>query len=307
MDLSYWMDGDNHFMNAYPACQTAAPETPTRTAGWDSCIIDSHTHCFPTRIAPSALAKLQESCGGLRSWTDGTSAGLLSQMDQCGIQASWVLNIATTPGQQQAVNNYAAAINNERLIAFGSVHPDAPDALDELARMVALGIRGLKLHPYFQHFAADDPKMKPIYRQAAALNLVTVFHAGYDIGFADTEWASPKAIAKALDWFDGAPVVAAHFGGSFCWQAARQWLAGKPIWFDTSFSCGHIPLPEAKRLIETHGTDRILFGSDLPWSDPLQELAFIDCLGLTAAEQRQVLCGNACRLIPRKQPEIPEV
>jgi hypothetical protein len=228
-------------------------------------------------------------------------------MDQCGIQTSWVLNIATTPGQQQAVNNFAAAINSARIISFGSVHPDAPDALDELMRMASLGIRGLKLHPFFQHFAADDPKMKPIYRKAADLGLVTVFHAGYDIGFADTEWASPEALARALGWFDGAPVVAAHLGGSFCWQAAHRCLAGKPIWFDTSFSCGHIPLPEAKRLIDAHGIDRILFGSDLPWSDPLQELAFIDCLGLTAAERQQVLCGNASRLIPYGQSETPEV
>ncbi|MDW7656347.1 MAG: amidohydrolase family protein [Bacillota bacterium] len=269
--------------------------------------IDCHTHCFPPRIALAALEQLRQNSGGLKPWTDGTADGLISQMDQCGIQASWVLNIATTPGQQQAVNNFAAAGNSARIISFGSVHPDAPDALDELERMASLGIRGLKLHPFFQHFAADDPKMKPIYRHAAALNLVTVFHAGYDIGFADTEWASPKALAKALDWFDGAPVVAAHLGGSFCWQAVIQWLAGKPIYFDTAFSCGHIPLPEAKRLIEAHGIDRILFGSDLPWCDPLQELAFIDCLGLTASEKQQVLSGNACRLIPGKQPQIPEV
>lgn len=261
-------------------------------------LIDSHTHSFPARIAPAALDKLRRSCGGLKIWTDGTVPGLLDQMDRNGIDAAWVLNIATAPGQQQAVNNYAADINSPRIIAFGSVYPGSPDALDELDRMASLGIRGLKLHPFFQQFAADDPRMKALYRKAAGLGFVTVFHAGYDIGFADTEWASPRALARALSWFDGAPVIAAHLGGSFCWQAARRWLVGQPIYFDTSFSCGHIPLPEAKKLIEAHGTDRILFGTDLPWSDPLQERSFVDCLGLTEQERRQVLGGNACRLIP---------
>lgn len=270
-------------------------------------LVDCHTHCFPDRIAVNALKRLRRNCGGLLPQTDGTAAGLVSQMDRCGIRTAWVLNIATTPEQQHAVNDFAASLNSSHLIAFGSVHPDAPDVLDELARMVSLGIRGLKLHPYFQHFAADDAKMKPIYRRAAALGLVTVFHAGYDIGFADTVWASPRALATALDWFDGAPVVAAHLGGAFCWQEARRWLAGKPVYLDTAYSCGHIPLPEARRLVETHGTGRILFGSDSPWGDCDQELAFIDCLGLSAAEKEQVLSGNARRLIPCKPDLNSEV
>lgn len=261
--------------------------------------IDCHTHCFPQKIAASALFALRNNCGNLKCLTDGTADGLLNQMNQAGISSSWVLNIATTPRQQKAVNDFAASLSSDRLIAFGSVHPRAVDALSELERMADLGLRGLKLHPYYQGFAIDDPIMRPIYQKAAKLGFITVFHAGYDIGFLDTPCAAPRALARALTWFDGAPVVAAHLGGSFCWQEARRWLAGKPIYFDTAFCCGRIPFPEACSIIETHGVNRILFGSDLPWSDPVQELDFIRCLRLSESEQLQLLEENAKRLLQR--------
>ncbi|NLO36902.1 MAG: amidohydrolase family protein [Clostridiaceae bacterium] len=260
--------------------------------------IDCHTHLFPDPLAPTALARLRQGSGGLKAWSDATVRGQTDVMARCGLEAAWVLNIATTPRQQRSVNDFAASVNSPTLIAFGSVHPQAPDACDELERMAALGLRGLKLHPYFQQFAIDDPRMKPIYRKAAALGLVTVFHVGYDIGFSDSRQAAPRALAAMLDCFGSAPVVAAHLGGSLCWQESIRYLAGQPVYLDTAFCAGRIPLPEACRLISRHGTGHLLFGSDLPWSDPLQELDFVGSLGLDASERQAVLSGNARRLLP---------
>ena len=260
--------------------------------------IDCHTHLFPDSLAPVAMARLRRGSGGLTAWSDATARGQSEVMARCGLKAAWVLNIATAPRQMRPVNDFAASINSPALVAFGSVHPLSPDACDELDRMAALGLRGLKLHPYFQQFAIDDPRMKPIYRKAADLGLVTVFHMGYDIGFADSQQAAPRALAAVLDCFGSAPVVAAHLGGSLCWQEAFRYLAGQPVYLDTAFCSGRIPLPEACRLIARHGTSRLLFGSDLPWSDPLQELAFVNRLGLSDGERQAVLAGNARRLLP---------
>jgi hypothetical protein len=265
-------------------------------------IIDCHTHCFPDHLATGALRKLQQSAGALKAWSDGTAGGILAALDRHGIDQAWVLNIATTPNRQQSVNDFAAAINSDRLIALGSVHPDAPDALDELERIAALGLCGIKLHPFFQKFAVDEPRHAPLYRKAAALGLITVLHAGLDIGFLDGAWATPQAIARSLPWFGGAPVVAAHLGGSFCWPDVRRHLVGLPVFFDTSFSCGHIPLPEAAWIVEHHGPERILFGSDLPWGDPEEELGFIRCLDLGQTAEAQILGQNAARLLLGADP-----
>ncbi len=260
-------------------------------------IIDCHTHCFPAKIAAAALGKLSRSSGALTAWTDGTMEGIKKELERCGVDAACVLNIATSPSQQKSVNQFAAKINSPTIFSFGSVHPDAPDALDELDRIAAGGLKGVKFHPFFQHFAVDEPRMFPLYRRAAALGLITVFHAGYDIGYADTEQAAPEALAKILPIFDGAPVVAAHLGGCFCWQAVQKWLVNKPIYLDTAFCHSHIPLPEAQKIIEHHGVGRILFGSDSPWGNMANEIAFINSLDLNETEKNQIMGENIARLL----------
>lgn len=260
-------------------------------------VIDFHTHCFPDRIAAGALEKLSASAGALARLTDGTLEGTKRQLAQDGVDCAVALNIAVTPSQQRSVNDFAAAISSGAIIGFGSVHPFAPDALPELERMKELGIRGVKFHPHYQRFATDDLAVFPIYRKAASLGFITVFHAGHDLAFADSDVASPLAIARALPQFDGAPVVAAHMGGCLCWGDAGRHLAGLPVYFDTSFSHSHIPVPEALRLIEKHGVERILFGTDLPWSGITNELGFIQSLGLTEQETQQILGLNATKLL----------
>ena len=148
-------------------------------------LIDFHTHAFPERIAQRAVTSLSHGCGGVVPETDGSLSGLKAEMDKGGVDISVVLSIATNPKQQTNVNNFAIEINrDDRIVAFGSVHPDAPDALEELERIAAAGLKGVKFHPEYQNFYANDEKMKPIYRKISQLGLITTFHAGHDNGFA---------------------------------------------------------------------------------------------------------------------------
>ena len=94
-------------------------------------IIDFHTHIFPQKIAQKALTHLSKGGGGFPYYYDGTPEALKQSMAEHGIDKSVVLNIATNPAQQRAVNDFAAAVNSPRLIAFGSVHPYAKDAIAE--------------------------------------------------------------------------------------------------------------------------------------------------------------------------------
>ena len=259
-------------------------------------IIDFHAHCFPVKIAAPALEKLSRSAGALTCRSDGTLDGSRKLFAQNSIDLAVMLNIAVTPAQQKSVNDFTAQINGGA-IGFGSVHPFAPDALEELERIHSMGIKGVKFHPHYQKFPADDKAAFPVYRKAASLGLITVFHAGHDLSFADNDIASPAAIARALSAFDGAPVVAAHLGGSMCWQDARKHLAGLPVYLDTAFCHGNIPLPEAQAILDRHGADRVLFGTDLPWSGIREEMDFVASLGLSPRELGQVMGGNAARLL----------
>ena len=156
-------------------------------------LIDFHTHAFPEKIAGRAMASLSHGSGGMVSQTDGTAERLKTEMERDGVDISVVLSIATNPKQQHSVNDFAIAMNRDpRLVAFGSVHPDAPDALEELERIAAAGLKGVKFHPEYQHFYADEERMKPIYRKISELGLITTFHAGHDIGFAPPYHCMPE-------------------------------------------------------------------------------------------------------------------
>ncbi len=263
-------------------------------------LIDFHTHCFPEKIAEKAISKLSFASGGMIPNTDGTPKGLLALMDKEGVDISVILNIATNAKQQTNVNDFAVSINSDRLIAFGSVFPDSPDALDELERIHAMGLLGIKLHPDYQGFSVDDPKMKPIYQKTAELGLVTVFHAGFDYGFPPPYGATPDKLAQALPWFEGAPVIAAHFGGLGCFEGVLEHLCGKDIYFDTSFGCGQLPRYYAEKIIKTHGADRILFGTDCPWHTPTLEKRLLATLDLSEEECKLIFSNNAKKLLHLK-------
>ena len=108
-------------------------------------LIDFHTHAFADSLAPRAIASLSAASGGLTPSTDGTVNGLLHRMDEDGVSHSVMLNIATKPKQQTRINDWAKEISSDRITAFGSVHPDAPDVLEELERIRNIRISKLTI------------------------------------------------------------------------------------------------------------------------------------------------------------------
>lgn len=259
-------------------------------------IIDFHTHCFPDKLAERAIPMLSHNCGGLIPQTDGTVFGLRKHMEEAGVTISCVMNIATNPHQMKAVNNFANEINCDSIIAFGSIHPEAPDWEEELERIADMGLLGVKLHPDYQGFFVDDEKMKPIYRKISSLGLVTLFHAGVDYGFPPPYHCMPENMRRALSWFDS-PVVAAHWGGIDSNTEVLDKLCGLPIYFDTSFGYGSLAPAIQKMIIEKHGTDKLLFGSDCPWHNADWEIRNLNTLGLSDDELDKIYHRNAEKLL----------
>lgn len=260
-------------------------------------LIDFHTHAFPPKIAAAAIGKLSHAGGGLVPQTDGTLESLKEQMRIDGVSLSVVHSIATNPRQQTKVNDYAIEINRgESVIAFGSVHPDAPNATEELERLSDAGIRGIKFHPEYQGFYADEERMKPIYRKISELGLITLFHAGQDIGFPPPYHALPEQLKGALRWLD-CPVVAAHWGGAGCGEEVLRTLCGENLWFDLSFGYGVIPKCIAQQIIDRHTPDRLLFGSDMPWHRPAWEKRLIESLDLSESDREKIYFRNASSLL----------
>ena len=260
-------------------------------------LIDIHTHAFPDKIGPMAMEKLSFASGGLKPQTDGTLKSLKEEMAKDKVDIAVVQSIATNPTQMQNVNNFAGEINKDsKIYAFGSVHPDAPDALSELERIKDMGLKGVKFHPEYQSFYADDENMKPIYKKISSLGLITLFHAGHDYGFGMPYHCMPDNILGALKWFDS-PVIAAHWGGVGCGEEVIKKLAGRDVWFDLSFGYGAMPKTFAQEIVDKHTPDRLLFGSDMPWHRPSWEKRLIETLDIAEEDKEKIYYKNASALL----------
>lgn len=259
-------------------------------------IIDFHTHAFPEKIAEKAMTNLSFASGGLIPQTNGTIASLKELMKKDGVDKSVALAIATNEKQQTAVNDFITSCECDEIIPFGSVFPFAENALDELERIKALGLKGIKLHPEYQQFFVDDEKMKPLYKKISDLGLIVLFHAGEDIGYPAPYHATPERLRKAAKWINS-PMVCAHWGSAGLGEEVIKHLCDIPVYFDTAFGYGTMPKDRALRILDKKGVDKMLFGSDCPWHAPSWEISMIETLGLSESEKEKIYHKNAEMLL----------
>ena len=279
-------------------------------------IIDFHTHIFPDRIAASAIDRLSHQAH-IQAFSDATAAGLSRSLQEAGVDLAIVLPVATSPGQVEKINRLAAernrSVSETGVFSFGCIHPDCEQYKEELVRVHELGLRGIKLHPVYQNTALDDLRFLRILDEAAALGLIVVSHAGYDIGYPGADLCSPAMFRHVIDEIGDFPFIAAHMGGWRYWEELPETLADTSVMLDTSFSLGEIhPLPDGYwdpasckmltgeafvELVRLFGSERILFGTDSPWGGHRQCLDAIRALPLTDEEKTDILSRNAQRLL----------
>jgi predicted TIM-barrel fold metal-dependent hydrolase len=259
-------------------------------------VIDFHVHCFPDDIARRATESLSKAAD-LPLMSDGTVAGMKASMKRAGIDKSLILNIATKPSQTRRITQWSSSIQDDEIMAFGSVHPDSPDWEDQLKDMKTAGLKGIKFHPEYQDFYVDDPKMYPIYEKAAELGFIIIFHAGGDLGMPEPYHCTPDRMRRVLETMAGATIVAAHMGGFEYWDDVERYLVGEDIFFDTSFSLHEMSPEQFRRMLSEHGYHRLLFASDSPWGNQYTETERFRNMDLTDEVRNAIMGGNAARLL----------
>jgi hypothetical protein len=258
-------------------------------------VIDVHCHVFPDAIAHAAVGALQGK-SGVRACYDGTVGGLLASMDRAGVDRSVVAPVATKPSQVAGINDWVAALLDNRIVRFGAMHPALDDPAAEIARIATLGIRGIKLHPQHQEFLPAEPRMSAIYRAAQEHGLIVLFHAGsYVVDYPHE--ARPADFVPVLDAYPDLTFILAHMGGFRRWDEVREHICGRDVYLDTAYVPRHLPDDEFLALARAHGTDRVLFGTDGPWADAAAEIEYLSGMGFTSPELEAILGGNAERLL----------
>jgi predicted TIM-barrel fold metal-dependent hydrolase len=291
-------------------------------------VIDIHVHAFPDKVATKAIESL-EAVYGVKAFSDGTVAALLAHMAESGVDLSVIQAVSTAPRQVISINTWVSGLsqtsrepandpdagNRGAIMGFGTIHPKFEGYRDEIQRMKELGIKGVKLQPTFQEFYPDDERMFPVYEEIIKAGLIILFHAGDEIKPVPLIYSTPERLARVLDAMQSeidnynyrvhienepsgpVKVVAAHLGGYRMWDQVEQHLLGRDLYFDASYVFGRLEPARAARIIRSHGTDRILFGSDFPFAQQQKDIQTILKLDITQEEKEKILGKNASLLL----------
>lgn len=256
-------------------------------------LIDFHTHVYPEKIAEKGVQYIGDFYN-LPMSEKGTLVHLKSVAKASGTTHVVLLGVAVKPEVVESINRFTASMLDESTFGFGTIHPDYPNKEDEIKHCLEMGLIGIKIHPDMQAFHIDDPRMFEVYDILSKLGAPIMIH----LGDARYEYSRPLRLAKIMDQYPDLKVVGAHLGGYQRWEEALTSICGRRnLWLDTSSSLQFMDIELAKKIIHTHGVDRILFGTDYPITDQSEELKRIALLDLTTEETKAVLYENAATLL----------
>lgn len=257
-------------------------------------IIDAHCHIYPDKIAQKA----SDSTGNfykIPSLLDGKTSTLLKHGEIAGFDHYIVQSVATTPKQVSSINNFIAtsvAESNGKFTGLGTLHPDSEDICADVEEIIALGLKGVKLHPDIQQFKIDDYRMLKIYELCEG-RLPILIHTGdsrYD-------YSNPNRMMPILDIYKNLTVIGAHFGGWSIWEEATKVLSEyKNFYVDCSSSLYALTPEKAKELIMAYGTHKVLFGTDYPMWKPEEELEKFMKIELSEKQREDILYNNTAKL-----------
>ena len=195
----------------------------------------------------------------------------------------------------------------DKIVAYVGIDPveDGETMARDLETCHQKGARGIKLHPAVQRVAPNDRVLWPGYETLQRLGMAVLSHSG-PFGGIDFEPSRPRSFDDVARDFPNLTLVLAHCGGGPYHDEAAELVSQHPnVYFDCTGVAsgsgeageGRLSDDEVVGLFRRLGVDRIMFGSDWAFRDPMPDIRRIEGLPLTAEEKRMVLGENARRVL----------
>jgi len=181
--------------------------------------------------------------------------------------------------------------------------PRDEDALDLVEKAAALGVSGIKLHPYLLDLVDQDfPSAAALAQQAARHGLWIAVDCSY--GTRRMYEVSGVRLAIALSEAVETPIVALHGGGKLVLDVMSLAMDAPNVWLDLSFSipfwCGSSVEGDFAFAIRKLGAERCLYGSDHPYVPLGQAIGevrnFLQRHSFTSREIDQIMGATASEL-----------
>lgn len=203
-----------------------------------------------------------------------------------------ILFPTASPDKVQSENDRHIAIASTfpRLKALGTLHPQMNNLADEVERVSDLCITGFKLASFAQRFdiASDDVKKKLLTLKKIGMRkkitftiaLDTFNRANVHFKVHEDHITTPAKLNSVVNRHPEIRFLATHMGGLRAnFHTLRRHLKPAPnLYLDTSNAAHTLNADQFVQLLQEHGADHILFGTDWPWFDHAPEILLIDSL-----------------------------
>jgi uncharacterized protein len=225
---------------------------------------------------------------------------LVDNLDREGISAAVAAPTHRPDHDFDRANTHVAQAAGEsggRLVPMARVDPwDGKLGLRQLNRAVnEFGARGLLLHPAEEYFRINDPRVLPLARRAAELDVPIVVATGYQ-GFSE-----PVQMTQFAKSCPEVPVILTN-GGQFNISGLSQTDAGLALQLDNVYvhTSGVYRDDWISLVVSTFGAERILFASAAPIMDFRYELKRVQLAHVSDEAKALMLDGNVTRLFGLK-------
>ena len=281
-------------------------------------IIDCHAHIFSSRIITGVSAKsaMVEKLKLHTAFAEGrtTSSALEDDCRSSGIDACLILPTAGAANVRNVNTAFIQlAAGSDFLFTAGTLHPFYGDNKNELLRLREHGVRAIKLCSFSQGFALSTPETFDLFNIIESVNSLTnggtfvildTFSLAHDyFGTPDRNTTTPLLLGDIVRKYQGIDFVAAHMGGLAAppEETFKHLVPSKNLYLDTSNAAHTLSEKDFLRLLEIHGPDHIIFGTDWPWFDHKEELnilvRLLDLAGYNREEKDRVFYRNIAGLL----------
>lgn len=244
-------------------------------------IIDAHNHLGPYF--------------NLTVYRGGTIESMIERMDTIGVRKiSIAANAAIGPDVTMGNDETEDAITRfpDRAMGYVTIKPCPEEEMErELNRFRHPGFIGIKLHPGLHGVNVAHDSYRPAMEYADRHHLPVLIHTWSHGDVSD--------LSKLAAQYKSAFFLLAHMGGSpdVLNHAIDTLIAHDNVFGDTALS--YAPHRGIEYIVRRAGAEKLLFGSDMPFYDPVFTLARVVSADIHESEIEKIAGGNFKIICPK--------
>lgn len=283
-------------------------------------LIDAHTHAWrpdDLRVLGQRLSSLDGYLEDTNphKWylrNEGTIEALLEIEKSAGIDRFVLLPVSSKPDKVSGLNRWVArmAEEHEEIIPFGTLVPGGNHLKSTLAELMALRLKGVKIHSFLQQINMTAPSTYAMFEALQDEDLTVLLDTMYlpEIvrikphlaPFLETGLPFQTDVTVIHDLARRYPrlkIIAAHMGCLYGWNLLEPLFEQENVYFDLAYVSRLLTPEKAMGIIRRKGVEHIIFGTDTPWRNPQNVVKWFNRLDISADERRLIAGENFLRLI----------